>query len=120
MGTGHEFTIVDTPGFGDSDGQEQMLIDEMAKFLKNEVKSTNVFLILFHGQQDRIYSGLVRMLREIPLIFGDDFWNHAILGFTHWPFDKRSARIRKRKLVIAKIGTLLFTHLRVLLNFSEI
>ena len=95
MGTGMNFTIVDTPGFGDSDGQEAMLIDEMAKFMKKDVKSTNVFLIIFHGQNDRLHSGLVRMLREIPLIFGDGFWNHAILGFTFWSFDKRSARIRE-------------------------
>ena len=97
MGTGLNITIVDTPGFGDFDGQEQMMIDKTAKFLKNDVKSANVFLILFHGHQDRIHSGFVRLLREIPLIFGDNFWNHAIIGFTHWPFDERSAMIRSRK-----------------------
>ena len=97
MGSGKPFTIVDTPGFGDSDGQEGILIDEMVKFMKDEVKSTNAFLLLFHGQQDRIHSGLVRMLRELPLIFGPKFWKHTILGFTHWSFDQRSIQIRLRK-----------------------
>ena len=97
MGTGENFTVVDTPGFGDSDGQEGMLIDEMVQFLKDEVKSTNVFLLLFHGQQDRLHSGLVRMLRELPLIFGPEFWNHTMIGFTHWGFDQRSINKRDMK-----------------------
>ena len=99
MGSGSRFTIVDTPGFGDSDGQERMLIDNMVKFLKDEVKSTNVFLLLFNSQQPRLYSGLIRMLRELPLIFGPEFWNHTIIGFTFWPFDQRSVQARLRKYI---------------------
>ena len=99
MGTGRNFTIVDTPGFGDSDGLDAMIIDGMAKFFKDKIKEANVFLLLFHGQQERLHSGLIRMLREIPLIFGPKFWSHAIIGFTHWPFDGRSIRTRERKLV---------------------
>ena len=97
MGSGKDFTIVDTPGFGDSDGQERMLIDNMVKFLKDEVTSTNIFLLLFNSQQQRVYSGLTRMLRELPLIFGSEFWSHTILGFTFWPFDTRSSQARLRK-----------------------
>ena len=97
MVSGKPFTVVDTPGFGDSNGQERMLIDDMVKFFKDKIKSTNVFLLLFHGQQDRIHSGFVRMLRELPLIFGPEFWSHTILGFTHWPFDQKSIQIRLRK-----------------------
>ena len=96
MGFGKNVTIIDTPGFGDFDGEEAILIDEMTKFFKNKVKSTNVFLIILHGQQDRLPSGFTQMLREIPLIFGQNFWNHAIFGFTHWPFDEESANLRLR------------------------
>ena len=97
MGTGHNFTIVDTPGFGDSDGTETMIIDGMAKVFRDEIKEANAFLLLFHGQQERINSGLIRMLREIPLIFGQKFWSHTIIGVTHWPFDGESIQTRERK-----------------------
>ena len=97
MGTGHNFTIVDTPGFGDSDGTETMIIDGMAKVFRDEIKEANAFLLLFHGQQERIHSGLIRMLREIPLIFGQKFWSHTIIGVTHWPFDGESIQTRERK-----------------------
>ena len=97
MGSGDNFTIVDTPGFGDTDGEEGVLIEETVKFLKNEIKSTNVFLLLFHGQRDRLTSALQSMLREITMIFGDKFWDHTILGFSHWQFNQRSVQNRQRK-----------------------
>ena len=90
-------TIVGTPGLGDFDGQEGILINEMIKFLKDEVKSTNVFLILFHGQQDYIPLAYARLLRDLPLVFGPEFWSHAMIGFTHWPFDRGSVQTRLRR-----------------------
>ena len=97
MGTGQNFTVVDTAGFGDSDGQEAELIDSMVKFLKNEVKETNIFLLLFNGANQRVHSGLHRMLRDLELMFGHMFWSHVMLGFTFWRFDQRSVKDRIRK-----------------------
>ena len=97
MGTGQNFTVVDTPGFGDSDGQEAELIDSMVKFLKNEVKETNIFLLLFNGANQRVHSGLHRTLRDLELMFGHKFWSHVMLGFTFWRFDQRSVEDRIRK-----------------------
>ena len=36
LGDGENFTIVDTPGFGDSDNDDNLLIDEMMGVLKVE------------------------------------------------------------------------------------
>ena len=90
-------TIVGTPGLGDFDGQDSILINEMIKLLKDEVKSTNVFLLLFNGQEDYVPSGYVRLLRELSLVFGPEFWSHAMIGFTHWSFDQGSIQARLRK-----------------------
>ena len=46
------FTIVDTPGFGDSDGEDNILIAEMVDTLKNVVKTANGFLLVFNGAVD--------------------------------------------------------------------
>ena len=97
MGTGNNFTVVDTPGFGDSDGQDAELIDGMVKVLKTEVKETNIFLLLFNGGNQRVHSGLHRMLRDLELMFGDNFWSHVIIGFPFWPFDQGSIDDRIRK-----------------------
>ena len=37
LGVGQPFTVVDTPGFGDSDNDDNLLIDEMMDVLKNTV-----------------------------------------------------------------------------------
>ena len=98
MGTGNNFTVVDTPGFGDSDGEEAQLIDSMVKFLKTKVKETNIFLLLFDGEGNlRIHSGLQRTLRDLELMFGDKFWSHVMIGFAYWGFDQRSIENRKNR-----------------------
>ena len=47
-----EFTIVDTPGFGDSDGEDNLLINEMVGTLKEVIKTTNGFLLVFKGDDE--------------------------------------------------------------------
>ena len=84
MGTGNNLTVVDTPGFGDLDGQDAERIDAMVKYLKNKVKKTNIFLLLLNAQNQRVPSGLHRMLRDLELMFGDNFWSHVMLGLTFW------------------------------------
>ena len=58
-----EFTIVDTPGFGDSDGEDNMLINEMVDTLKNVVKTANGFLLVFKGTDERFDEGTTQMIR---------------------------------------------------------
>ena len=58
-----EFTIVDTPGFGDSEGDDNMLINEMVDTLKNVIKTANGFLLVFNGAVDRFDEGSTKMIR---------------------------------------------------------
>ena len=46
-----DITVVDTPGFGDSDKEDSVLIDEMMGVLKNTVKSASVLLLVLDGNQ---------------------------------------------------------------------
>lgn len=94
---GEAFTVVDTPGFGDTDDMDSQLIDEMVGVLKNDIKTSNGFMLLFNAADPRFNTLLQRMLREIEVMFGKDFWNFVILGFSHWGYDKRSVSDRKRK-----------------------
>jgi len=94
IGTGPPFTVVDTPGFGDSDNDDNELIDEMTKYLKNTVNTTNLFLLTFNGEQDRLDSTLQQMIREVEALFGRKFWDNVVLEFTHWPFDEHSVTMR--------------------------
>jgi len=89
------FTVVDTPGFGDSDGQINELLAEMIKALKYNVTTTNIFLLAFNGQNPRLTSGLQIMLDQMESLFGRMFWDYAAILITKWPMDQRSQDMRK-------------------------
>ena len=55
LGKGAKFTVVDTPGFGDSDQDDNSLIDEMMDVLKDNVKKANVLMLLINSEQQQNY-----------------------------------------------------------------
>ena len=65
LGDGQNFTVVDTPGFGDSKGQEveDDLIDGMMNFLKNTIKKANAIVLLLNGKQERFHYAFQRTIR---------------------------------------------------------
>ena len=54
--------MVDTPGFGDGDGEMSELIDNMLDVLKNQVKSVEVIVLLIKGTENRFNEALQKML----------------------------------------------------------
>ena len=62
---------MDTPGFGDSDGDDNKLIQEMMDILDNELGSANVILLTLEGSTPRFTSGLYDMMRQMSSIFGE-------------------------------------------------
>ena len=65
LGEGSNFTIVDTPGFGDSKGPtiENDLIDGMLNFLKETVKEANAIVLLLNGKQERFQYAFQQTIR---------------------------------------------------------
>merc|ERR1712110_1143500 len=87
--------IVDTPGFGDTDNDDDMLIDEMMSVLKDTLKGANAILLLVNGQQQRFNPSIQQMLREMQALFGDDFWQYTMVGVSFWPYDSKSVHQRE-------------------------
>ena len=71
---------MDTPGFGDSDGEDEMLIEEMTDVLKNTVKEGDTILLLLKGTVTRFPDGLTDMLVKMEMIFGEQWWNFMVVG----------------------------------------
>merc|ERR550532_3042608 len=95
IGTRSDFTIVDTPGFGDSDGEDEELIEEMMKVLNDVIKEADVILLLLEGTKTRFTAGLQKMLNRMTIMFGKKWWDHVVIGASFWHFDQGS--IDKRK-----------------------
>ena len=86
--------MIDTPGFADSDGDENELLDEMTTVLNNVVEGANGIVLLLNGAQERFDASLQQMLREMTALFGDTFWSHTIIGVSHWAYDSNSVAQR--------------------------
>ena len=94
LGSGPTFTIVDTPGFGDSDNEDPELIDEMMGALHSVIKGANAMVFLINGQDERFDASMQQMIREMQALFGEDFWLHTVIGVSHWAFDANSVAQR--------------------------
>ena len=98
LGTGQNFTVrvflvvlievsdqvllkvVDTPGFGDSDGADNELIEEMMDVLDNTLGYTNIILLVIEGGTPRFDDPLRAMLRQMTSIFGESWWDFTMIG----------------------------------------
>merc|ERR1711962_877589 len=96
IGSGPEFTVIDTPGFGDTDGEEEALLDDMMEKLA-EIDYANTIVLLFDGSQKRFDLGIVAMLKRITIIFGNKWWDHVVIAVSFWGFDKASIKKRKQR-----------------------
>ena len=94
IGNGVEFTVVDTPGFGDSDNQDVELIDEMMEVLHKVIKEANTVVLLINSETPRFTAALQQMMREMQALFGELFWRHTIIGVSHWAYDAQSVAER--------------------------
>ena len=73
---------MDTPGFGDSDGETDELLEEMITVLNEEVKSANAIILAMDSQQCRWTESLTKMLHQLEGLFGRKMWNNTIIEMT--------------------------------------
>lgn len=95
-GRGPAVRCVDLPGLGDSGGQDDGLLAEMASTLRQEVCHVHAFLIVFNGQVPRVDAHLQRTLATFKHILGDRFLKNTMIGFTRWDFARPARRRRER------------------------
>ena len=67
-------------GFGFSDDIDDRTIENLVKFLKEDIKSTTAFLFLFKAVEKRFTKTALDWLKVMKDVFGDKLWDHVILG----------------------------------------
>ena len=92
-------TILDTPGFGDNMESEEKTIQGLVNVLKTDIKFIHAFVITFNGKKPpRLTRELRVMLSIFEKMFGENFWEHAIMEFTRWSFHSYEVDQRKRRV----------------------
>lgn len=97
LGAGPMVTIVDTPGFGDTDGEDEENIDEMMKVLNEVIESAQGIMLVIKGDTTRFGEGLVNMVTQLTMLFGEEVWQHAIIGVSFWHYDQKSIEERNKE-----------------------
>jgi len=92
-----EFTVIDTPGFGEELDDEADILEKLVNKLKHDIKWINAFVIVFKESDTRVTASTVRMISMLSAMFGDDFWNNVIIGVSWWGFHDQGVASRKRK-----------------------
>ena len=52
------------------------------------VKSANTLLLAIKGNDMRFDASLQQMLREMEALFGEEMWDHVVIGVSFWSFDQ--------------------------------
>ena len=76
------FKVVDTPGFLDNRGSEEDKVNQMVKYLREEVKEVNAIVLVINGQRPRLNVATKDMLKQIQTIFSEKFWSHTMIEVT--------------------------------------
>merc|ERR1719209_2107746 len=89
--THHNFTVVDTPGFGDSDGEDEQLIDEMMEVLANTINNADTIVLLLNGiANQRFTDSLVSMIKRMTAMFGQKWWDYLVIGVSFWSYSEEA------------------------------
>ena len=78
-GDGARFTVIDTPGFGNGLIEPEKTIESLFQTLRDEIRYINVFVIAFKQTDTRMTYALRSMISLFEKMFGDGFWDNAIL-----------------------------------------
>jgi hypothetical protein len=92
------FTVIDTPGFGNNLVEEEKTIEGLVNVLKDEIKYIHAFVIAFKQQDNRMTNSLRSMIGLFQKMFGDHFWENAVLEATHWNFHPKNAELRQSSI----------------------
>ena len=94
LGSGRNFTVIDTPGFGDKPTDEERTIEGLIDVLRDEVRFVHAFVIAFKQQDNRLTASLRAMIGLLQKMFGNRFWENVILEATHWSYHPVNVRLR--------------------------
>jgi hypothetical protein len=67
-----------------------------SSYTTESVKSANTLLLVMKGTDMRLDASVQQMLREMEALFGEDMWNHVVIGVSFWSFDEDYVEDRNR------------------------
>jgi len=89
------FTIVDTPGFGDTDDEMEDLVEEMINTLSDDIKTADVIILTLPEDTTRFSEELTVMLKQLEMLFGRKMWNSTIIEISKFSYKQEYIDLRE-------------------------
>jgi predicted GTPase len=91
----YQSMIIDTPGYGDTEGRDSIHTAKMILSLKS-IKTVNAFIVCLNSSDTRIDVNKQGYLKLLSQMFGGEkFYKHVLICFTKWDFDKKGRMMRQ-------------------------
>jgi len=94
------FTIVDTPGFGDTDDEMEDLVEEMINTLSDDIKTADVIILTLPEGTTRFSEELTVMLKQLEMLFGRKMWNSTIIEISKFSYKQEYIDLREMQCEI--------------------
>jgi hypothetical protein len=96
---GKHFSIVDTPGFNDTNRSDSEILREISEWLQDGIKISGI-IYLHRISATRMEGSALRNLRMFRKLCGEDFLKNVVLGTTFWDVvDGETAAARENELL---------------------
>ncbi|KIM94589.1 hypothetical protein OIDMADRAFT_77677, partial [Oidiodendron maius Zn] len=99
---GTNYTLVDTPGFNDTDKSDESVLQDVVSWLSSQYKEKRLLsgIIYLHPiTQPRIQGSTMRQIKVFKALCGPSFYGNVILGTTFWgKIDDAVAKAREEEL----------------------
>lgn len=93
-----KYSIIDTPGYDDSKGEDKKNYQEIKKFLTSDNIQIKGIILMFNFQDPRFSEchskGLQKIVKLIPL---QDFWDYVTIIFTRYYNDGDEEELEEQK-----------------------
>jgi len=92
------FTIIDTAGFSDSSGNQEVLIEELITVLAEEIEYTNAIVFTMDSTAPRWENAFTEMLDQLQTLFGAHMWQNMIIEMSKFSYDPDKIKERRRNV----------------------
>lgn len=90
------FTLVDSPGTGDTNNLDCEHALETVRFMKEVVGSIDVFLLMFKGTNTRFDASMQKQLELFESVFGHKMWENVVTEISFWQYTDEAIEKRER------------------------
>ena len=93
-------TVTDTPGICNTLQDQHTCTENITIYLQFAVKEVDLFIVTVNSKENILTTETSKLLTTISKVFGNNFWSNVVVVATHWSYDEKSVRERKKTLDI--------------------